>query len=65
MDIPLLGKVFSSTSKDTFRTELIVTVTPRVVENARAMRQVTEELRMRMKKASDYQKSVSQSGSSP
>ena len=64
MDIPLLGKAFSSTSKDTFRTELIVTVTPRVVENERAMRQVTEELRMRMKKASDYQKSVSQSGSS-
>lgn len=65
MDIPLLGKLFSSTSKDTFRTELIVTVTPRVVENERAMRQITEELRMRMKKASDYEKFVNQSANGP
>jgi len=62
MDIPGLGKLFSSSSEDVFRTELIVTVKPQVVENERAMRQVTEELRMRMQKASDYQDSVIQTG---
>ena len=58
MKIPLLGKLFSSTSEDVFRTELIITVRPRVVENAREMQQITEELRTRMRKASDYQHSV-------
>jgi general secretion pathway protein D len=60
MNIPLLGKLFSSTSEDVFRTELIVTVTPRVVENQRAMQQVTEEMRARMKKASEYESLVNQ-----
>jgi len=60
MNIPLLGKLFSSTSEDVFRTELIVTVTPRVIENQRAMQQVTEELRARMKKASEYEHLVNQ-----
>jgi len=63
MNIPLLGKLFSSTSEDVFRTELIVTVTPRVVENQRAMQQVTEELRARMKKASEYESLVNQEDS--
>jgi len=58
MKIPLLGKLFSSTSEDVFRTELIITVRPRVVENAREMQQITEELRMRMRQASDYQRAV-------
>jgi general secretion pathway protein D len=60
MNIPVLGKLFSSTSEDVFRTELIVTVTPRVIENQRAMQQVTEELRARMKKASEYERLVNQ-----
>jgi general secretion pathway protein D len=64
MNIPLLGKLFSSTSEDVFRTELIITVRPRVVENSREMQQITEELRMRMIKASDYQDSVKSSGGS-
>jgi general secretion pathway protein D len=64
MNIPLLGKLFSSTSQDVFRTELIITVRPRVVENAREMQQITEELRMRMRKASDYQRSVESAGGS-
>lgn len=62
MDVPGLGKLFSSTSEDVFRTELLVTIRPRVVENERAMRQVTEELRMRMKKVSDYENAVRQAG---
>ena len=60
MNIPLLGKLFSTTSEDVFRTELIVTVTPTVIENQRAMQQVTEELRARMKKASEYERLVNQ-----
>ena len=58
MNIPLLGKLFSTTSEDQFRTELIVTVSPRVIENQRAMQQVTEELRSRMKKATEFENSV-------
>lgn len=64
MRIPVIGNLFSSTSKDVFRTELIITVRPRVIENQREMQQITEELRMRMKKASEYQNSVNVSGSS-
>jgi len=63
MNIPVLGKLFSSTSEDVFRTELIVTVTPRVIENQRAMQQVTEELRARMKKASEYESLVNRAHS--
>jgi general secretion pathway protein D len=62
MDIPLLGWAFSTKTEDVFRTELIVTIEPRVVENNRMMRQVTEELRMRMQKASDYERLVKQKG---
>ena len=38
--------------------ELIVTVRPRVIENQHAMRQITEELRQRMQKASQYEDTV-------
>jgi len=58
MKLPLLGKLFSTTSEDVFRTELIVTISPTVVENERATRQVTEELRRRMRQASDYENRV-------
>lgn len=64
MKIPVLGKLFSSTTKDVFRTELIITVRPRVVENVREMQQITEELRMRMMKASEYEESVKSGGGS-
>jgi general secretion pathway protein D len=60
MDIPLLGRAFSAKSNDVFRTELIVTVQPRVVENHQMMRHITEELRMRMQKASEYERQVKQ-----
>jgi len=64
MNIPVLGKLFSTTSEDVFRTELLVTVTPLVVENQRAMQKVTEEMRTRMQKASDYEDLVKQGDSS-
>ncbi len=62
MNIPLLGKLFTQESEDVFRTELIVTVSPTVVENQREMQRVTEELRQRMQKASQYEYSVNQAG---
>jgi len=63
MNIPLLGKLFTQESKDVFRTELIVTISPKVVENQQEMRQVTEELRRRMQRASEYQETVNAAGS--
>jgi len=64
-NIPLLGRLFSTTSEDVFRTELIVTVSPTLIENQREMRKVTEELRNRMTKATEYAKSVEGGLSSP
>ena len=58
MHVPLFGKLFTQESEDVFRTELIVTVSPTVVENQRAMQKVTEELRQRMQKASQYEDAV-------
>jgi len=63
--IPLLGKLFSTTTEDVFRTELIVTVRPTVIENQREMRKVTAELRERMSKATEYSESVKGGTSSP
>ncbi|MDH3531377.1 MAG: type II secretion system secretin GspD [Gammaproteobacteria bacterium] len=65
MDIPLLGKLFSTKSEDVFRTELIITVSPRVIEDQREMQKVTEELRARMSKANRYEQAVKTSGSNP
>jgi general secretion pathway protein D len=62
MNVPLFGKLFTQESEDVFRTELIVTVSPKVIENPQAMRKVTEEIRRRMQKASEYEDSVTQAG---
>ncbi|MDH4108009.1 MAG: type II secretion system secretin GspD [Gammaproteobacteria bacterium] len=58
MDIPLLGKAFSTTSQDVFRTELLITVKPVVVESEDAMRRVTEELRERMQEANAFEQTI-------
>ena len=58
MNIPLLGGLFSNTTQDVFRTELIVTMSPRVIEDQREIRQVTEELRRRMINATEYENST-------
>jgi general secretion pathway protein D len=42
-DIPLLGKLFGSTSKSKTRTELIVLITPRVITNSEDAKQITDE----------------------
>ncbi len=41
--IPILGKLFGSTSRSHQRTELIVLITPQVVSNSDEAREVTEE----------------------
>lgn len=48
-DIPVLGALFGSTSNATTRTELIVFLTPRVIRNPDDARDVSEELRSRLK----------------
>ncbi len=60
-NIPILGKLFSKTTEDVFRTELLVTVKPLVITNNREMRKVTEELRRQMSRASDYERLVKES----
>lgn len=48
-DIPVLGALFGSTSNAQRRTELIVFITPRVMRNAEDARDISEELRARMR----------------
>ena len=48
-DIPLFGSLFGTNSKNTNRTELLVVITPRVVRSEQDVRQVSQELKARMK----------------
>jgi general secretion pathway protein D len=48
-DIPLLGALFRATDNETKRVELLVLITPRVVGNPREAREVTAELRQRVR----------------
>ncbi len=50
-DIPVLGNLFRSQSDQSVRTELIVFITPRVIRNAEDARDISEELRSRMRAA--------------
>ena len=47
-DLPLLGPLFSTRSKETDRTELLILLTPRVVYNQQSARALTEELRRKL-----------------
>ena len=46
--IPVLGALFGNTTETLDRTELIVLITPRVVENSQEADQVTEEIKRKM-----------------
>ncbi len=46
--IPVLGALFGNTEEQVDRTELIVLITPRVVENSQDADQVTEEIKRKM-----------------
>jgi general secretion pathway protein D len=48
-DIPIVGSLFGTTTKNTGRTELLVLLTPRIVRNAEGARSMTDELRNRMR----------------
>jgi general secretion pathway protein D len=41
--IPILGRLFGSTSRNRNRTELIVLITPRVIQSAEDARDITDE----------------------
>ncbi|MGB4860808.1 MAG: type II secretion system secretin GspD, partial [Dokdonella sp.] len=45
--IPVLGKLFGATTKQTSRTELIILITPRVITNSEEAREMTEEYQRR------------------
>ncbi len=47
-DIPIVGGLFGVTSDEVMRTELLVLITPRVVESLQKARAVTEELRSKL-----------------
>jgi general secretion pathway protein D len=48
-EIPVIGNLFGATLNDTQRTELIVFITPRVIRNPEDARDVSNELRSRLK----------------
>ena len=48
-DVPVLGNLFSNTSNTGKRTELLVVITPKVVRTDPEIREVSEELRDRLK----------------
>jgi general secretion pathway protein D len=47
--LPLIGWLFGTKTEDADRTELLVLITPRVVGNTEQARQVTQELRSRLR----------------
>ncbi|MCB1858879.1 MAG: type II secretion system secretin GspD [Gammaproteobacteria bacterium] len=53
--IPVLGALFGSTALDDERTELVMLITPRLVRNRYEARQVTEEVRRRLKQLRQLQ----------
>jgi general secretion pathway protein D len=52
-DLPLFGKLFSTTTTETTRTELLVMITPRVIRSTDASLTVTDDLVRRMKSIED------------
>jgi general secretion pathway protein D len=56
--IPILGALFSTRSNAVRRTELLVLITPSVVENPARARAVTQELRNRLRRLEDLEKRV-------
>ena len=49
MDIPVLGNLFSRNTDATKRVELLVFITPKVVESDAELRDLTREMRDRMR----------------
>lgn len=51
-DLPLLGPLFQNNNTQNTRTELIVIITPRIMRNAEDARDISSELRARMRSVS-------------
>ena len=51
-DVPILGNLFQNNNTQTTRTELVVFITPRIIRNAEDARDVSNELRSRMRSVS-------------
>lgn len=64
-DIPFLGVLFGSKSSTTDRTELLITITPTVIEDQTQAAQATAELRALMSSASRYAEETHQGGRRP
>jgi general secretion pathway protein D len=47
--VPVVGSLFGSTIREMRRTELVVLITPRVVENSQEASQLTDEIRRKMR----------------
>ncbi len=58
MDLPWIGNLFSTSTDVVFRTELIVMITPRVIESGNKMRDLIDEMRIKMKKAFEFGSTV-------
>jgi general secretion pathway protein D len=58
MEVPVVGGLFRSSTDDKSRSELIITVTPRVIENPHEYRMATDDLRRRVKEATRGEESV-------
>ncbi len=55
MDIPLLGSLFSTTTQASTRTELLIFITPTVMESDQDLRDVNSEMRSRMRGLTDFE----------
>ena len=63
MDIPVLGSLFSTTANTSKRTELLIFITPRVVESSDELRLLTDEMRTRMRGLKNFEDLPEQMGS--
>ena len=54
MDIPVLGSLFSTNTTSTKRVELLVFITPKVVESDAEMRALSIEMRDRMRGITNF-----------
>ena len=55
MDIPVLGNLFSTTTDVSARTELLIFITPRVLDSDRELRDITNEMRQRMRGLKNFE----------
>ena len=54
-DIPLVGALFSTTTKASTRTELLIFITPRVMESDQDLRDLNLEMRSRMRGLTNFE----------